>query len=893
METGCILMTMELRAYQQAAVAAVLHEWDEGNNKTLCVMATGCHAIGQKLLLANGKIKKVEDISSNDMLMGDDGNPRKVLNIIHGTGRLYRIIPIKGNPFIVDENHMLTLIRTPQDNHPKCPSRARGREIIDVTVKEWLSWSKTKKHLYKLLRSSAIENFSNNNYHYDLDAYFLGILLGDGGLNGASVNITTPEPEVVKIIKEQSLKYNLSIRTTPAGKATTYHFSSKEKWKRNDFIKQLNLLGLRHKLSNDKSVPFQYKLADITTRLDVIAGLLDSDGSLTCSGYDFISKSKTLADDLAYMCRSVGLAAYVKSCKKQCNNFTGIYYRVSISGDCSIIPNRVLRKKAPKRQQKKNVLVTGFSVEYYKYDKYIGFTVDGNNRYVMGDFTITHNCGKTIVFAKVTENQVRLGERVLILAHRGELLDQAADKIYKTTGLRCSVEKAEQSCLQSWNRVVVGSVQTLTREKRLNMFPPNYFDTIIVDEAHHIISKSYLKVMNHFPNANVLGVTATSDRADMKNLGTFFDSLAFEYGMAKAIKEGYLCKIMAQTIPLNIDIRSVGMSAGDFKAGDLGTALDPYLESIAAEMERVCADRKTVVFLPLVATSQKFRDILNEHGFKAAEINGESTDRKEILQDFDQGKYNVLCNSMLLTEGWDCPSVDCIVCLRATKSRSLYQQIVGRGTRLNEGKDHLLLLDFLWMTERHDLCRPANLITGSIDIAKKMTEKLAENAGPMELEELEQDAETDVVREREEALAEQLSMMKKRKRKLVDPLQFAMSIQAEDLANYVPNFPWELEPASPKQLEVLEKFGIFPDEVENAGKAKMIMDKLTSRKDAGLATPKQIRLLESRGFQHVGTWQFSDATKMISRISACGWRIPKGVSPAKFVPESMERRTDI
>ena len=129
-------------------------------------------------------------------------------------------------------------------------------------------------------------------------------------------------------------------------------------------------------------------------------------------------------------------------------------------------------------------------------------------------------CGKTIVFAKITEQCVKGGKRVLILAHRGELLEQAADKIAKTTGLGCATEKAEQSSLNTWYRIVVGSVQTLMREKRLNQFDRNYFDVIIIDEAHHCISDSYQKVLQHFSNAKVLGVTATHDRGDMKNLGS-------------------------------------------------------------------------------------------------------------------------------------------------------------------------------------------------------------------------------------------------------------------------------------------------------------------------------------------------------------------------------------
>ena len=509
----------------------------------------------------------------------------------------------------------------------------------------------------------------------------------------------------------------------------------------------------------------------------------------------------------------------------------------------------------------------------------------GNTRTLL---VLPTGCGKTIVFAKISEDRVRQGDRVLILAHRGELLDQAADKIKSATGLICSTEKAEQSCLDSesrWYRVTVGSVQSLMRESRLNRFAPDYFSTIIIDEAHHAVSDSYQRVLNYFDTARVLGVTATPDRGDMRELGNVFDSLAYEYTLPRAIQEGYLSPIKAVTIPLKLDLSGVGMQSGDFKPGDLDCALDPYLWQIAEEMKKYCFDRKTVVFLPLIKTSQKFRDILNDSGFRAAEVNGNSDDRAEILADFDAGKYNVLCNSMLLTEGWDCPSVDCVIVLRPTKVRSLYCQMVGRGTRLCEGKDHLLLLDFLWHTERHELCRPAHLICDNKEVAEKMTEDLADQAGcEMDIEEAAQTASDEVQQQREKALAKQIAACKSRKRKLVDPLQYEMSICAADLSGYVPAFGWECAPPTDKQKAALEKRGIFPDEIENAGKAKLLLDRLEKRQSAGLTTPKQIRFLESRGFQHVGTWQFEAASSMISRISANGWQIPRGVNPQTYTP---------
>ena len=491
-------------------------------------------------------------------------------------------------------------------------------------------------------------------------------------------------------------------------------------------------------------------------------------------------------------------------------------------------------------------------------------------------------CGKTIVFSKVIEDRVRAGDRVLVLAHRGELLEQASDKLAQATGLRCATEKADESCLGSWYRVVVGSVQSLMREKRLSRFAHDYFQTIVVDEAHHVLSDGYQRVLDHFGQAKVLGVTATPDRGDMRNLGQCFQSLAYEYTLPKAIREGFLTPIKALTIPLKLDLTGVGIQSGDFKAGDLGTALDPYLEQIADEMHRHCSDRKTVVFLPLVKTSRKFRDILLRHGFRAAEVNGTSQDRAQILSDFDAGKYNVLCNSMLLTEGWDCPSVDCIVVLRPTKVRSLYSQMVGRGTRLFRGKDHLLLLDFLWHTERHDLCHPANLICENEEVARKMTENIEAAACPVDIEQAEQKASEDVVAQREEALAKQLHEMRRRKQRLVDPLQFEMSIQAEDLTGYVPAFGWEMGPPSDAQKSTLEKLGILPDQIENAGKAKLLLDRLGTRREAGLTTPKQIRFLEGRGFRHVGTWSFESAKHMIDRIAANGWKTPRGIDPSTY-----------
>lgn len=506
--------------------------------------------------------------------------------------------------------------------------------------------------------------------------------------------------------------------------------------------------------------------------------------------------------------------------------------------------------------------------------------------------------GKTIVFCSTIEQCVKEGQRALILAHRGELLTQAAEKLHKTTGLIASLEKAESSCLGDPARVVVGSVQTMQSDKRLARFPKDYFHTIVVDEAHHALSDGYQRVLEHFPDAQVLGVTATPDRGDKRNLGQYFDSIAYQYDIAQGIRDGYLSPIRALTVPLSIDLTDVSVQAGDYSSGDLGEALEPYLEQIADAMLEHCQGRKTIVFLPLVATSQKFRDILESRGFRAEEVNGTDSpeSRKAKLHAFESGQLDVLCNSMLLTEGFDCPSIDCVICLRPTKVRSLYTQIVGRGTRLHPGKDYCLILDFLWHSERHELCHPAHLVSEDPEVQAKATEMMeeaAEDEDPQmfDIEDLVVEAEKEVVAEREASLAKQLKEMSQRKSKFVDPLQWELSINTNELASYEETMPWEMKPITEKQKRALEKAGINPDEIDTNGKASLILNKLTKRRDAGLTTPKQIRFLEKRGFRKVGEWRFEEARGLIDRIAGNGWRIPSDLYPVgDYKPASLSPR---
>lgn len=490
-------------------------------------------------------------------------------------------------------------------------------------------------------------------------------------------------------------------------------------------------------------------------------------------------------------------------------------------------------------------------------------------------------CGKTVVFSQVAKDRTEQG-RVLILAHRDELIEQARDKYYKLTGDFTEKEKASETSMDMWP-VTVGSVQTMMRESRLSRFSPDHYKTVIVDEAHHSLADSYQKVLQYFETADVLGVTATPDRGDKKNLGQYYDRIAYEYSLLNAVQDGYLCKLKAKTVPLEIDMSQAKVRVGDYEVNSIAEILEPYLEPIAEAIKKYASDRKIVVFLPLVSIAQEFMDILNDHGLEAREINGNSEDRKETLDWFDQaGPGSVLCNAMLLTEGWDCPSVDCVVVLRPTKIRSLYTQMIGRGTRIAPGKENLLILDFLWMSERHnlskkiELCRPADLVADKQEDRDEVT-KMSEQ------EEIDLfDAASDAVEARRRKLAEELAAQRHKKSTLIDPLQWFVSIGDMNLADYEPEFKWEMERPTEKQTSLLRNAGIDPEGMTK-GQCSRIIDRIINRRNAGLATAKQVMCLEKFGYKDVGMWPFDLAKSKIDQLAAVGWKPYKlFVRPEEF-----------
>jgi replicative DNA helicase len=383
----------------------------------MLIWVGGCHRKGQPILMYDGSVKKVEDVLEGDQLMGPGSQPRNVLKLAGGYGEMVEIVPNKGDPFVVNMDHILTLVRTnTQFRNPNAILKKPNKdgEIIDVSVREYLTWSKSRKHVYKLFRDQS--NFTNDNVELPIDPYFLGLLIGDGNLVTCP-KITTMDKEIREEVYYQAQKIGYTVNISSPNKTAPCYSIAGTMGKENIITKHLRSLDLWGKTCGDKFIPHAYKVSSRENRLQILAGLIDTDGSMCNRGFDFISKSQLLANDVTFLARSVGLAAYTRPCKKYCQTGGGgTYYRVSISGDTDIIPCRLPRKKAPPRVRNYNTFRTGFKVNVLEdYEDYYGFELDQDGRYLLGDFTVTHNTnrGKSIALSHCGKRAVLAGHKVM------------------------------------------------------------------------------------------------------------------------------------------------------------------------------------------------------------------------------------------------------------------------------------------------------------------------------------------------------------------------------------------------------------------------------------------------------------------------------------------------
>lgn len=384
-----------------------------------------CFLADTEVLMFDGSIKKVQDIVVGDLVMGNDSTPRKVLNTYNFIDKVYEIKPVKGQSYFVNSEHILSLKRTMKKptarkdrptkirkniKYSSHPSRMGDTDIFNISVKSWLNESKAFKSSMKGWRASIDWDKKD----VKIDPYFLGIWLGDGHKNTSGV--TNFDNIVVDNVKKIAAKRNLSIRVKDGHDYFIYSEENKIKKPGKGISKNTLQNDLRfYNLIKNKHIPFDYKVNDRETRMQLLAGLMDSDGCKSDSGYEISQKLKMLAKDILFLARSLGFAAYMKRSLKKCQTGKKHYYwRIFISGDCSQIPVKIDYKKCSPRKQIKNHLVTGINIiQHKKNDRFFGFETDGNHLFLLADFTVVHN---SLYLAWMSVQNVIAGKKVLYIS---------------------------------------------------------------------------------------------------------------------------------------------------------------------------------------------------------------------------------------------------------------------------------------------------------------------------------------------------------------------------------------------------------------------------------------------------------------------------------------------
>jgi superfamily II DNA or RNA helicase len=463
--------------------------------------------------------------------------------------------------------------------------------------------------------------------------------------------------------------------------------------------------------------------------------------------------------------------------------------------------------------------------------------------------------GKTIVAAGTTKAIIERPNpgRVLFLANRNELCTQPFEAFTEQLGFVPELEKAESRASHN-APVVIGSVQTLSLTKRLEQFRPDHFSHIFADEAHMSMAKSWQRIFQYFENAKICGITATPFRSDAKILRDVYEAEAYRKNLFELVDEGWLVnpdhvfKLQSAISLAQVRIKQ-SVEGKDYDLQDAADAILPYFKEIAEELVREHSKRHILAFLPLVASSQKFVAACVEAGINAVHVDGEDPQRAQKLQAFKDGRIQLLSNSNLLHTGVDFPVCDATLCLRPTRSKVLYQQVVGRSTRPLAGlvdaqesvegrleairksaKPDALIIDPLWLSTDHDLVTPSFLIADNQEEAEEI-ERRAKKNKDYSLAAI----KAAIQREREEAIARRLANAARFREGRLDYQCLAASPGEHRLLTYEPVFKKECRPPSAFTLSVLHRMGIDTENVTSQGLAEEIKRAIGRRRYQGRA----------------------------------------------------------
>lgn len=737
-----------LRPYQAEAIERTLEAEQRGVRRLLGVAATGlgkAQPVDEPVLTPSGWVP-IGGLRIGDLVVGSDGHPTPVVGVFpQGRRPIVEATFSDGARVRCDRDHLWS-VRDKYDAYHRRPWRVMSTAEIAAHPRRW-----------RVPLMSAAQFYARP-APLPLDPYLLGVLLGDGGFT---------RPTAVMLHTEHALAATLALPTPctltkqredgPNGIGGTYIIGGPVGRGANPVMSALRELGLMGKRSTEKRIPDAYALANVPARLDLLRGIMDADGHVRQSDnhVEITLANEGLIDDVAALVRSLGGTAR-KSTKSTTwthrgERRHGTAWRLSIALDANPFRWKAgrwrPREKYPPTRRFHSVADVGSA-------ECVCIAVAAPDQlYVTRDFVVTHN---TCIFAALAE---RRGGRALILAHRDELVGQAVEKLVDWwPGVDVGIVKAGEDSVHA--HVVVASVQTLSRRRRLDRLVDSYsgalmgggqFGLVVVDEAHHSAADSYRRVLEGLRAGEqdgplLLGVTATPDRGDGKGLDDLFDEVAWSYDLLWGIEHDYLCDVRGLRVVLDsLDLGRVKVSRGDYDAGSAGLAMhDAGAPAVLVKAwKEHASDRRTLVFVPTVALAGEVAAAFVRSGVRASWVSGETPldERRATLRAYSNGEVQVLVNCAVLTEGYDEPRTDCVVMARPTKSRALYTQCVGRGTRKHPEKADLLVLDLVGATAQHSLVTVPSLF------GVEGKQALALQTGAMTV--------TDAIAEREQELRSQ------------------------------------------------------------------------------------------------------------------------------------------
>lgn len=474
--------------------------------------------------------------------------------------------------------------------------------------------------------------------------------------------------------------------------------------------------------------------------------------------------------------------------------------------------------------------------------------------------------GKTIMSSAVGEYALKRWKphRILFLADAEELIDQAQAKFFWATGIPTDREQGSHRASMK-SKAIVASIQTLAQDKRLKRFAPDQFGLVIADEAHLSAADTWQTVLNYFDGggSRSLGITATPFRGDDRDLWKWWEAKGASLDLFDLIDMGRLSPIRVKSCPIDLDVSEATDGSDVVDEEALTHAIEPAFEAIIDTWIAKGEGRKTLWFLPGCDASKNFAERLRARGLTAEHIDGKTKDRRKILEAYKAGKFDHLTNADLLMKGYDEPSIEAVVILKLTKSRVAYQQMVGRGTRIHEGKKDMLLLDFLFQFDSLGIQRPADLVARNPAESRRIQERL-EADGDLDVREARELSEIESVRN----LVEGLLKRRRKRGETYDAREAAAVLHAPELLEYEPAAPWETLQPSPRQLSTLAKYGVEPTSIKTRGEASNLITFLLSRSDKQAATLKQVVLLESNGVTNAAELTIDEASREIEKAFA-------------------------